>query len=51
MILGAALAHGLDLGRSAMLGDRPTDMQAALAAWVGGRLRLPADATEVGLRA
>jgi D-glycero-D-manno-heptose 1,7-bisphosphate phosphatase len=47
MILDACRAHGLDPAVSIMLGDRATDMQAALAAGVGTRLLLPADAAEV----
>jgi len=35
MILDAAVAHGLDLPRSVMIGDRASDMQAAQAAGVG----------------
>jgi D-glycero-D-manno-heptose 1,7-bisphosphate phosphatase len=46
MILDACAALGLDPARSAMLGDRATDMQAALAAGVARRLLLPADAGE-----
>jgi D-glycero-D-manno-heptose 1,7-bisphosphate phosphatase len=46
MILDACRAHGLDPAASVMLGDRATDMQAALAAGVGTRLLLPADAAE-----
>lgn len=46
MLLDAALAHGLDVGRSVMLGDRATDMVAARAAGVGRRVLLPADAAE-----
>lgn len=47
MILDACAAHGIDPARSAMLGDRASDMQAALAAGVGTRLLLPADAAEI----
>jgi D-glycero-D-manno-heptose 1,7-bisphosphate phosphatase len=47
MILDACAAHGLDPARSAMLGDRASDMQAALAAGVGTRLLLPANAAEI----
>lgn len=47
MLLDAAARHGLDLARSAMLGDRATDMQAALAAGVPMRMLIPADAAEV----
>ncbi|MCU0984855.1 MAG: HAD family hydrolase [Acetobacteraceae bacterium] len=46
MILDACRAHGLDPAVSVMLGDRATDMQAALAAGVGTRLLLPADGDE-----
>ncbi len=46
MILDAAAALGLDPARSALLGDRATDMQAARAAGVATRLLLPADAAE-----
>ncbi|HYF06306.1 MAG TPA: HAD family hydrolase [Acetobacteraceae bacterium] len=47
MILDAAAAHGLDLPRSLMLGDRASDMEAALAAGVGTRILLPASPDEV----
>jgi D-glycero-D-manno-heptose 1,7-bisphosphate phosphatase len=46
MILDASQSLGLDPARSAMLGDRATDMQAALAAGVARRLLLPADDAE-----
>lgn len=46
MILDAAAKHGLDLARSVMVGDRATDMQAALAAGVGTRILLAAGAAE-----
>lgn len=46
MILDACAAHGLDPARSVMLGDRATDMQAALAAGVATRLLLPAGPEE-----
>ncbi len=48
MILDAAAAHGLDLPRSVMIGDRASDMQAAAAAGVGTRILLtstPEEAT------
>jgi D-glycero-D-manno-heptose 1,7-bisphosphate phosphatase len=47
MLLDAAAAHGLDLARSAMIGDRVSDMQAALAAGVPTRILLCDDAAEV----
>lgn len=40
MILEAQRRLGLDLGRSVFLGDQPSDMAAARAAGVGGRLLL-----------
>jgi D-glycero-D-manno-heptose 1,7-bisphosphate phosphatase len=46
MLLDAARTHGLDLARSVMVGDRATDMQAALAAGVPTRILLAADADE-----
>ncbi len=47
MLLDAAATHGLDLARSAMIGDRKTDMQAALAARVPIRILLCSDMAEV----
>lgn len=47
MLLDAARAHGLDLARSAMVGDKASDMQAALAAGVPLRLLLTDDAAEI----
>lgn len=47
MILDACAAHGIDPARSVMLGDRASDMQAALAAGVGTMLLLPADEAEI----
>jgi D-glycero-D-manno-heptose 1,7-bisphosphate phosphatase len=35
MILRAARVHGIDLGRSVMVGDKPSDAEAARAAGVG----------------
>jgi D-glycero-D-manno-heptose 1,7-bisphosphate phosphatase len=46
MLLDACAAHQLDPSASVMLGDRATDMQAALAAGVGTRLLLPASDAE-----
>lgn len=46
MILDACAAHGLDPARSTMLGDRASDMQAALAAGVGTRILLAASPAE-----
>jgi len=46
MILDAAARLGLELGRSVMVGDRASDMQAAVAAGIPTRILLPADATE-----
>jgi D-glycero-D-manno-heptose 1,7-bisphosphate phosphatase len=46
MILDACATHGLDPAASAMIGDRATDMQAALAAGIRTRILLPADAAE-----
>jgi D-glycero-D-manno-heptose 1,7-bisphosphate phosphatase len=46
MILEAAAAHGLDLARSVMIGDRASDMQAALAAGIPTRLLLSSLAEE-----
>lgn len=42
MLQEAARRHGLNLPRSAMIGDQPTDMQAAAAAGVGTCLFLTA---------
>jgi D-glycero-D-manno-heptose 1,7-bisphosphate phosphatase len=47
MILDAAAAHGLDLPRSAMIGDRASDMQAAQAAGVGLRILLSSTPAEI----
>lgn len=47
MILDACATHGLDPAASVMLGDRASDMQAALAAGIGTRLLLPAGPDEV----
>lgn len=49
MLLDAAAAHGLDLARSVMIGDRVSDMQAALAAGVPTRILLCDDPAEVAL--
>lgn len=46
MLLEAAARLGIDLPASLMLGDRATDMQAAVAAGVGLPLLWPADAAE-----
>jgi len=40
MLLEAAARHGLDLARSIMVGDQPTDMTAAARAGVGRRVLL-----------
>lgn len=40
MILEAARRHAIDVSRSIMIGDQPTDMEAAAAAGVGTRLHL-----------
>ncbi len=47
MLLDAAAAHGIALGASLMLGDRASDMQAALAAGVGTCIMASGDAAEV----
>lgn len=47
MILDAAAEHGLDLPGSVMVGDKATDMQAALAAGLGRRILLSTDPTEI----
>ena len=49
MLLDAAAAHGIDLGASLMLGDRASDMQAALAAGIGTRILASEDAAEIAL--
>ena len=46
MILDASAAHGLDPARSVMVGDRATDMHAALTAGVGTRILLAASPQE-----
>lgn len=46
MLLDAAAKHGLDLARSVMIGDRASDMQAALSAGVPTRILLCSDAAE-----
>lgn len=46
MTLDASAAHGLDPARSAMVGDKASDMQAALAAGVATRILLTDDAAE-----
>ena len=46
MILDAAAAHGLDPARSAMVGDKASDMQAALAAGVATRILLTGSTEE-----
>lgn len=46
MIRDASILHGLDVRRSAMIGDRATDMQAAAAADVGLLLLLAATPDE-----
>jgi D-glycero-D-manno-heptose 1,7-bisphosphate phosphatase len=46
MILDACATHGLEPAGSIMIGDRATDMQAALAAGVATRILLPADEAE-----
>jgi D-glycero-D-manno-heptose 1,7-bisphosphate phosphatase len=45
MLLDAA-AHGIALGASLMLGDKPSDMEAALAAGIGTRILASEDAAE-----
>ncbi|MEN0077232.1 MAG: HAD family hydrolase [Paracraurococcus sp.] len=47
MLLDAAATHGIALGASLMLGDRASDMQAALAAGIGTRILASEDAAEV----
>ncbi|HYD30785.1 MAG TPA: HAD family hydrolase [Azospirillaceae bacterium] len=51
MILEAAGAFGLHLGRSIFLGDQPTDMAAARAAAVGIRVLLGQAGTQAGAAA
>lgn len=46
MLLDAAARHGLDLARSVMIGDRASDMHAALAAGVPTRVLLAASEAE-----
>jgi D-glycero-D-manno-heptose 1,7-bisphosphate phosphatase len=46
MILDACARHGLDPACSAMVGDRATDMRAALSAGVGTRILLAASPAE-----
>jgi D-glycero-D-manno-heptose 1,7-bisphosphate phosphatase len=46
MILDAIAAHGLNPARSAMVGDKASDMQAALVAGVATRILLTDDAAE-----
>ncbi|SDB29603.1 D-glycero-alpha-D-manno-heptose-1,7-bisphosphate 7-phosphatase [Belnapia rosea] len=46
MLLDAAAAHGIALGASLMLGDKASDMQAALAAGIGTRILATVDAAE-----
>lgn len=46
MLLDAARTHDLDLARSVMIGDRASDMAAAVAAGVPIRLLLPIGAAE-----
>jgi D-glycero-D-manno-heptose 1,7-bisphosphate phosphatase len=46
MLLDAAAAHGIALGASLMLGDKPSDMEAALAAGIGTRILASEDAAE-----
>lgn len=46
MLLDAAAEHGLDLARSAMIGDRASDMEAAFAAGVPRRILLCDDPAE-----
>ena len=46
MLLRAAEKHGLDLGRSIMIGDKDSDMQAATKAGVGVRCHCLAGADE-----
>ncbi|MBL6081551.1 HAD family hydrolase [Belnapia sp. T18] len=47
MLLDAASAHGIALGASLMLGDKASDMQAALAVGIGTRILASEDAAEV----
>lgn len=49
MILDASATHGLDPACSVMLGDRATDMQAALAAGVGTRVLIAASPAEAAM--
>ncbi len=48
MMTDAAKTHGLDLSRSAMIGDKASDMQAADAAGVPLRILVFASAAEIG---
>ncbi len=47
MLLDAAAAHGIAPGASLMLGDKASDMQAALAAGIGTRILASGDAAEI----
>ncbi|MEP6607097.1 MAG: D-glycero-beta-D-manno-heptose 1,7-bisphosphate 7-phosphatase [Burkholderiaceae bacterium] len=47
MLVRASREHGLDLARSIMLGDRPSDLEAAKAAGLNTRILLGTDATAV----
>lgn len=47
MFVQAAIEHGIDLHRSVMLGDKPSDMQAAIAAGIQQNYLLTTDKTRL----